>query len=206
MMDCKRLREVLDAYVDRELSADAIAQADAHIAECDACRRAVEGLSRLREAVKTAVGTPQPSPELSQRVRSLIAPRWYQAAAVQAVAAALILAGALAFFVPTVRGAAATALDYVSLKLDDSRQVVLEGKLLCRDCQLEKQYGYHAMCPLTGHHGWLQTGDGRLWSILEGSASQDLIHNSALLGREVKIQGRIFRRAGSIEVKTYQLL
>ncbi len=206
MMDCKRLREVLDAYVDRELSADAIAQADAHIAECDACRRAVEGLSRLREAVKTAVGNPHPSPGLSQRVRSLIAPRWYQAAAVQAVAATLILAGALAFFVPTVRGAAATALDYVSLKLDDSRQVVLEGKLLCRDCQLEKQYGYHAMCPLTGHHGWLQTSDGRLWSILEGKASQDLIHNSALLGREVKIQGRIFRRAGSIEVQSYQLL
>ncbi len=31
MMDCKKLREVLDAYVDRELSADAAAQAEAHI-------------------------------------------------------------------------------------------------------------------------------------------------------------------------------
>ncbi len=205
-MDCKRLREVLDAYVDRELSADAITQADAHIAECGACRGAVEGIRRLREAVRTAVGNPEPSLELSLRVRNLIAPRWYQIAVVQAIAATLVLAGALTLFVPSVRGTAATALDYVSLKLDDSRPVVLEGKLLCRDCQLEKQYGYHAMCPLTGHHGWLATSDGRLWSILEGSASQDLIHNSALLGREVKIQGRIFRRAGSIEVKTYQLL
>ncbi len=205
-MDCKRLREVLDAYVDRELSTDAIAQADAHIAECDACRHAVEGLSRLREAVKTAVGNPEPSPELAERVRGLIAPRWYRATALQAIAATLLLAGALTLFVPSVRGATANALDYVSLKLDDSRPVVLEGKLLCRDCQLEKQYGYHAMCPLTGHHGWLQTGDGRLWSILEGNVSQELIHNSALLGREVKIQGRLFRRAGSIEVKTYQLL
>lgn len=205
MMDCKRLREVLDAYVDRELSPDAMAQADAHIGECGACRHAVEGLGRLREAVRAAVGNPEPSPELSDRVRSLIAPRWYRVAAVQAAAATLVLAVAM-LFIPSVRGGTATALDYLSFRLDDSRPVVLEGKLLCRDCQLEKQYGYHAMCPLTGHHGWLATSDGRLWSILEGSASQDLIHNSALLGREVRIQGRIFRRAGSIEVKTYQLL
>src|SRR5258708_5558850 len=64
VMDCKKLREVLDAYVDRELSADAMAQADAHIAECGACRRAVEGLCRLREAVRVAAGNPEPSPEL----------------------------------------------------------------------------------------------------------------------------------------------
>src|SRR6266852_877389 len=106
MMDCKKLREVMDAYVDRELSADAIAQADAHIAECGACRRAVEGLCRLREAVKSAVGNPQPSPELLDRVRSLTSPRWYRAAAVQAIAATVILASVLMLFVPSVRGAA----------------------------------------------------------------------------------------------------
>jgi anti-sigma factor (TIGR02949 family) len=206
MMDCKKLREVLDAYVDRELSADAATQAEAHIAECSACRRAVENLARLREAVRTAAGEPEAPLELMERVRSSLSPRWHRAAALQAIAAALVLAGVLALFVPSVRGAAATALDFLSLKLDDSRQVVLEGKLICRDCQLEKQYGYHAMCPLTGHHGWLQTSDGRLWGILEGNASQELIHNSKLLGRRVRIHGRIFRKAGSIEVSGYKLL
>ena len=206
MMDCKKLREVLDAYVDRELSVDATAQAEAHIAECNACRRAVEYLARLREAVRKAAGNPEAPVELIQRVRSSVSPRWHRAAAMQAIAATLVLAGVLALFVPRVRGAAATALDFLSLRLDDSRQVVLEGKLLCRDCQLEKQYGYHAMCPLTGHHGWLQTSDGRLWGILEGNVSQELIHNSKLLGRGVKIYGRIFRKAGSIEVSEYQLL
>src|SRR5258708_37385835 len=118
----------------------------------------------------------------------------------------MLVVGMAMIFGPSVRGGTATALDYVSLKLDDSRPVVLEGKLLCRDCQLEKQYGYHAMCPLTGHHGRLQTSDGRLWGILEGNVSQELIHNSKLLGRRVKIHGRIFRKAGSIEVSEYQLL
>jgi anti-sigma factor (TIGR02949 family) len=206
MMDCKKLREMLDAYVDRELSAEAATQVEAHIAECSSCRRAVEGLARLREAVRAAAGKPEVPQQLLARVRGSLSPRWHRAVAIQAIAATLVLAGVLTLFVPSVRAAAATALDFLSLKLDDSRQVVLEGKVICRDCQLEKEYGYHAMCPLTGHHGWLQTSDGRLWGILEGNASQELIHNSSLLGRRVKIQGRIMRKAGSIEVSDYQLL
>jgi hypothetical protein len=205
MMDCKKLREMLDAYMDRELSADAASQAEAHMAECGPCRRAVEGLTKLREAVRTAAGKPEVPPQLLTCVQSSLPPRWHRAAAIQAIAATLVLAGVLTLFVPSVR-AAATALDFLSLKLDDSRQVVLEGKVICRDCQLEKEYGYHAMCKLTGHHGWLQTSDGRLWGILEGNASEELIHNSSLLGRRVKIQGRYFRKAGSIAVSGYQLL
>jgi hypothetical protein len=197
---------MLDAYVDRELSPDAASQAEAHIAECGSCRRAVEGLTRLREAVRAAVGKPEVSRQLLASVRGSFSPRWHRAVAIQAIAATLVLAGVLTLFVPSVRAAAATALDFLSLKLDDSRQVVLEGKVICRDCQLEKEYGYHAMCTLTVHHGWLQTSDGRLWGILEGNASEQLIHNSSLLGRKVKIRGRIFRKAGSIEVSGYELL
>src|SRR6266478_7905206 len=180
MMDCKKLREVLDAYADRELSVDAIAQAEAHIAECSACRRAVENLARLREAVRTAAGKPEAPLELIERVRSSVSPRWHRATVIQAIAATLVLAGALTFFLPSVRGAAATALDFMSLKLDETRPVVLEGTLVCRDCLPEIRYGYPAMCAATGHHGWLQTSDGRLWGILEGNASHELIHNSKL--------------------------
>ncbi len=129
MMDCKKLREVLDAYVDRELSVDATAQAEAHIAECNACRRAVENLAGLREAVRTAAGKPEAPVELIERVRSSVSPRWHRTAAIQAIAATLVLAGVLTLFVPSVRGAAATVLDFLSLKLDDTRQVELEGKI-----------------------------------------------------------------------------
>src|SRR5262249_17684532 len=119
MMDCKKLREVLDAYVDRELSPDAAAQAEAHIAECNRCRRAVEALTKLREAVRTAAGVPKAPAYLVDRVQSSLRPRWRRTLAVQAIAAALLLAVTLTFFVPSVRGAAASALDYLALKLDD---------------------------------------------------------------------------------------
>jgi anti-sigma factor (TIGR02949 family) len=206
MMDCKKLREVLDAYVDHELSPDAAAQAEAHIAECDSCHRAVEGLARLREAVRAAAGEPEAPTHLLERVHSSLSPRWHRPLAIQAIAATLILAITLTLFVPNLRGAAATALDYLSLKLDDSRPVVLEGKLLCRDCQLEKEYGYHAMCPLTGHHGAIVTSDGRIWNLLEGEKSRELIHNPSLLGRRVRVEGHMYRKAGSVAVSDYQLL
>ncbi len=206
MMDCKKLREVLDAFVDRELSPDAAAQAEAHIAECNGCRRTVEALNEVREAVRAAAGRPEAPAQLFERVRSSLRPRWRQPVAVQAIAATLLLAATLTLFVPSVRGVAATALDYFALKLDDSRPVVLEGKLLCRDCQLEKEYGYHAMCPQTGHHGAIVTSDGRIWNLLEGEKSQELIHNSALLGRRVRVQGQMYRKAGSLVVSDYQLL
>src|SRR6266851_221692 len=186
MMDCKDLREVLDLYVGGELSPEATVQAEAHLAECHACRRAAERLRRLRQAVKAAVSQYQPPPQLANSVRKSTLSPWHRRPAwALAVAAAALLIVALAVSVPQLRGTVANTLEVAAFHLDDSRSVVMEGILLCRDCQLKKEYGYRAMCPLKGHHGTLQTKDGKIWNILDGDASEDLIHNSALLGRTV---------------------
>ena len=207
MMDCKNLREVLDLYVNGELSPEATAQAKAHLAECEACRRAADRLQELRQAVKAAVSQYQPAPQLVNRVRKSTLSPWYRwpAWALGAVAAALLIV-TFAISAAELRGAVANTLEAAAFHLDDSRPVVMEGLLLCRDCQLKKEYGYRAMCPLKGHHGALQTKDGKIWNILDGDASEDLIHNSALLGRAVRIHGRCFRRASSIEVDSYEVL
>jgi hypothetical protein len=207
MMDCKNLREVLDLYVDGELSPEATVQAEAHLAECHPCRRAADGLRGLRQAVKAAVSQYQPPPTLVDRVRkSTLSPWHHRPAWALAVATASLLVVALAVSVSQLRGAVANTLEAAAFHLDDSRSVVMEGTLLCRDCQLKKEFGYRAMCPLKGHHGTLQTKDGKIWNILDGDASEDLIHNSALLGRIVRIHGRCFRRASSIEVDSYEVL
>jgi len=207
MMDCKNLREVLDLYVDGELSPEATVQADAHLAECQACRRAADRLQGLRHAVKATVSQYQPAPQLASRVRKSTVSTWHRRPAwALAVATAALLIVAFAISAAQLRGAVANTLEAAAFHLDDSRSVVMEGLLLCRDCQLKKEYGYHAMCPLKGHHGTLQAKDGKIWNILDGDASEDLIHNSALLGRTVRIHGRCFRRASSIEVDSYEVL
>ena len=207
MMDCKNLREVLDLYVDGELSPVATVQAEAHLAECHACRRAVDGLQGLRQAVKAAVSQYQPAPQLANRVRKSTLSPWHRRPAwALVVATAALLIATLAVSASQVRGAVANTLEAAAFHLDDSRSVVMEGILLCRDCQLKKEYGYRAMCPLKGHHGTLQTKGGKIWNILDGDTAEDLIHNSKLLGRTVRIHGRCFRRASSIEVDSYEVL
>jgi len=207
MMDCQNLREVLDLYVDGELSPEASVQAEAHLAECLACRRAADCLRGLRQAVKAAVSQYQPAPQLANRVRESTLSPWHRRPAwALAVAAAALLIVAFAASAAQLRGTVANTLEAVAFRLDDSRSVVMEGMLLCRDCQLKKEYGYRAMCPLKGHHGALQTKDGKIWNILDGDAAEDLIHNSALLGRTVRIHGRCFRRASSLEVDSYEIL
>jgi Putative zinc-finger len=206
MMDCKNIREILDLYVDGELSPEATAQVEAHLAECASCRRTVDRLNRLRQAVRATVGQYQPTSQLVARVRqSTISPWAHPATWVPAVAVAVLII-ALGLFSPQIRAAAANELEVAAFHLDDSRATVMEGKLLCRDCLLKEEYGYHAMCPTRGHHGSLQTKDGKIWHILEGDASEELIHNSKLLGRTVRIHGRCFRRASSIEVDSYEVL
>ncbi len=48
MTDCKQMREVLDLYVDGELSPEATGVARLHINDCAACRPAERKLLLLR--------------------------------------------------------------------------------------------------------------------------------------------------------------
>jgi Putative zinc-finger len=205
-MDCKNIREILDLYVDGELSPEATVQAEAHLAECDSCRRTVDRLNRLRQAVKVSVGKYQPTAQLVAGVRKSTITAWLRPTIWGAAATAVLLLTAAFFFTPQVRSVVANGLEFVAFHVEDSRATVMEGKLLCRECLLKDEYGYHAMCPTRGHRGSLQTKDGKVWHILDGDASEELIHNAKLLGRTVRIHGRCFRRASSIEVDTYEVL
>ena len=205
-MDCKNIREILDLYVDGELSPEATVQAETHLAGCDSCRRTVDRLNRLRRAVKATASRYQPPLPLVTRVRQLTISRWKRPRIWVPAVAIVLLVAVSGLFAPQVRAAIANELEVVAFHLDDSRATVMEGKLLCRDCLLKEQYGYHAMCPTGGHHGSLQTRDGKIWNILDGEASEELIHNSKLLGRMVRIHGRCFRRASSVEVESYEVL
>src|SRR5918993_3610026 len=101
-MDCKQLREILDCYVDGELSPESMASAEAHVYGCPACTRAVEQLNALRSQVRRVVGEQTLPTDLQQRVRRSLRERptivmaaqrrWLAAATVVLVAGAGLLA------------------------------------------------------------------------------------------------------------------
>lgn len=67
-MDCKELRELLDLYIDGELSAAATGEARVHLTECASCARTEAQLRRLRGMLKRAVLRHEPPPELEAEV------------------------------------------------------------------------------------------------------------------------------------------
>lgn len=215
MMDCKQLREVLDCYVDGELSPEAMAAAEAHVHSCADCIRAVTQLNALRSQVRRTVCEYTLSEDLHQRVqiairsewrsrmrRSLARSRWPVAAAVMLLIGAAVMTASAASF----NAALASTLDRIVIGIDEVHDVDLEGTLLCRDCELEKRHSIRALCPTIGHHGAVATHDGRVWSIVEQPTSSSLIHDNGLLGSKVRVHGRIFRSASSVSIRTYEVL
>ena len=75
-MDCKEFREILDLYVDEELSPEAFAAAHIHLSDCHACRRAESTLLKLRSNLKLTVSQHQPPPDLVRAIRGITQPRW----------------------------------------------------------------------------------------------------------------------------------
>jgi hypothetical protein len=204
-MDCKEFREALDLFVDGELAAGAAAVANTHAGECGSCRRAYEDLLKLRRSVQKVVREQELPAHLEQVVRGRLSSRrrglWVAAAVFVAT-----LIGLAAGVGPTARGVAAQAMEFVAFHVDPPRVVELEGKLVCRDCELETLYGTKTMCHLKGHHAALKTRDGKIWNLMEGEHTEALIHDDSLRGRTIRIRGKIYRRAGCIEVESYRVL
>ncbi len=205
-MDCKRMREVLDLYVDRELSPEASAQAGLHLEECQACRRAERQLLQLRQHIRLAVNKWQLPDSLRQRVsrRSPFTSLGVKPAV--AVLLASLLVGVSALRIPSIGGLAAEAIEVVAFHLDPPRALVLEGEVVCRDCELERMYGARAMCERKGHRGAVKTADGKIWNLMDNDVSDALIHNDALRGKRIRVRGTIYRRADALEVQSYEVL
>lgn len=216
MMNCKQFRESLDCYLDGELSGEASAAADAHRKECPQCERAVLRLQELKTTVRRTVSIATPPSDLDARIRAAVGSPWTRSLDAMrsfapkrrglglAAVAVFILAVTVSTRAP-IDISAANAMDRLALHLDETSPVVLEGKILCRDCELEHRYGVKASCKTIGHHGAIATADGRIWNIVEQGASATLIHDDSLLGKRVVVRGRLFRNSRALVVESYEL-
>ncbi len=216
MMSCKQFRESLDCYLDGELSAAASAAADAHRKECPQCARALTHLQEIKTAIKRTVSAVAPPTGLDARIRSAAGNTWTRSfAAIGSFepGRSVLTLAAVAVFILVVTVStrapidvsAANAMDRLALRLDDTSPVVLEGKILCRDCELEHRYGVKASCQLIGHHGAIATAAGHIWNIVEQRTSAALIHDEQLLGRSVVVRGRLFRSSRTLVIESYEL-
>jgi anti-sigma factor (TIGR02949 family) len=68
--DCDKCEELLQGYLDRELSDEEVATAEAHLNSCDYCRRRYRFEESLRVYVRTTAAERMP-PGLMERLAQL---------------------------------------------------------------------------------------------------------------------------------------
>lgn len=71
--DCEQCEQMLQPYLDRVLDDGEVAQAEAHLDECDYCRRRYRFEESLRVYVRVAASEPMP-PELKAKLAALRTP------------------------------------------------------------------------------------------------------------------------------------
>jgi mycothiol system anti-sigma-R factor len=70
---CQKCEEVLQPYLDRELSEEERAEAETHLESCSYCRKRYRFEESLRRYVRQAVAEPMPA-ELKQKLAELRTP------------------------------------------------------------------------------------------------------------------------------------
>ena len=70
---CDKCEQMMQPYLDRVLSDDERAEAEAHLDECSYCRKRYRFEEEFRVFVRKAVAEPMP-PELKEKLRALRTP------------------------------------------------------------------------------------------------------------------------------------
>ncbi len=128
--------------------------------------------------------------------------RWVAALTVAAI---LVLTMAGAMTSPSVRGFVASAMEQFAFRIDTPRTVEIEGRIVCRECELKREYGSDVMVASQGH-GALETQDGKIWNFMESKISGPLLNDDSLQGKVIRLRGKIYRRAGCVEVESYEIV
>ena len=89
--------------------------------------------------------------------------------------------------------------------VSDSLQTV-EGQVVCISEEMAKLRHTKPMCKKYGHLLGLKLSDGTIWSFFLNPVGREIRNNQQLLGKRLKVYGRLFYDAKIIEVVRYEVL
>ncbi|MCX7806206.1 MAG: zf-HC2 domain-containing protein, partial [Planctomycetota bacterium] len=67
-MECGRMDELMESYVDRRLPPDLSAEVNGHLRSCDSCRRKVEAAAKSLGMIRDALGWVTPGEEFDSKI------------------------------------------------------------------------------------------------------------------------------------------
>jgi len=111
-MTCREIRTILEAFREDTLNTAGRKAVLDHLAECEACRKALSGMDAVDARLRSVLGEMDPSPDFVTRVMRAVAraeapramPRWPVWQRLAAAACVLLLAGVAATWVAAKLG------------------------------------------------------------------------------------------------------
>ena len=87
----------------------------------------------------------------------------------------------------------------------DNSLMDVEGKLVCIIEEMAKLRDVKPTCPEYGHIIGIRVSDGTIWSFYPNPYQKEL-HEKNLIGKKIKITGRLFYDGKIIEIVKYQFI
>jgi hypothetical protein len=117
---------------------------------------------------------------------------------VVALAASLVLALVLSPLTVQIFGLKPPGIELAA------EHVQLQGRVVCYDCALDGiSFAGQVACREHGHANGLQLPDGVLWRFTLSHPGQEALLSPAMRGRQIAVEGKLFRSIGYIDVASY---
>ena len=82
---------------------------------------------------------------------------------------------------------------------DFDKLQVIEGRILCLDCELRKE-GADTDCEKNGHRNGLVAADGRMWTVLDNTIGSNVVRGAQFRGKDAKVHAWVFADANSLDM------
>ncbi|KAA3620184.1 MAG: hypothetical protein DWQ05_05495 [Calditrichaeota bacterium] len=203
--------EKITAYVDNELVEVERDEIEARIGNDPKLKEICEAQKQVKKLVKECVLLEKAPVHLRARIRrsldqAQIVPGFlnlisdifrYHAVKGLATTCTILVLVALPWF--PAENLTPSSDDVIAVKLQ-----VIEGKLICVDCEQLHSEHINSVKHSDFHRAGLKTSDGTIWQFLDYGKGSELIHDFSRLNATMHVEGKLINGDHTLNVQSYQ--
>ncbi|MCG8605651.1 zf-HC2 domain-containing protein [bacterium] len=208
---CGKYASWITGYIDGELNASQRQEIKTHLADCSECKGAYLSELRVKKTIKERLPIYEAPVTLQRRIRRQIAnseskPGLRQLLHPIFVYRPLSVSLSLAFLMLLIFLPVYQQIRYQPEALSTSRNVEVNGEIVCLDCEVFSKEG-ESEVPHEGiHRAGIMTEDHRIWTFVNALALESVLHSRESIRKKARIIGDLFPNARYMYVKNYELL
>lgn len=216
-MTCLYFQDKISAQVDEELKGSLREEVEAHIKQCQACKKAYKAEIAVKKLITQRLPRETAPISLRARIRrelekeSKRLPLWsrlvrffaYKPIPAYVIAGISLIAfgfglGRLSFY-------ASQKSPFTKGQMHAAQPITMQGQLVCINCSLHGAEGHPIFCKEHNHMLGIRLADGSIWSILENEQASGLHTRYADMHKTVVIEGVAYVDAKYVEIRKFKI-